>query len=122
MRWLCEGIRPEIRQYLIESDADAFPFSREQRSLVYQRAKQEVETVPFGTQQEVYKPEYVYFTHSLAPRHLGNFDFRVPVGGTACRRGYAMSLLTVSAVSCGSHSCTRSETRSAGQGCGSTCN
>src|SRR3546814_1556466 len=59
MRWLFEGIRPEIRQYLIESDADAFPFSREQRSLVYQRAKQEVETVPFGTQQDVYKPEYV---------------------------------------------------------------
>ena len=28
MRWLFEGIRPEIRQYLIESDADAFPFNR----------------------------------------------------------------------------------------------
>ena len=26
MRWLFEGIRPEIRQYLIESDADSFPF------------------------------------------------------------------------------------------------
>src|SRR3546814_19315997 len=102
MRWLFEGIRPEIRQYLIESDADAFPFSREQRSLVYQRAKQEVETVPFGTQQDVYKPEYVYFTHSLAPRHIGHFDFRVQVGGTACRRASAMSLLNVSAMSFGS--------------------
>ena len=39
MRWLFEGIRPEIRQYLIESDQDEQPFSREQRSLVYQRAK-----------------------------------------------------------------------------------
>src|SRR3546814_5836123 len=60
MRWLFEVIRPEIRQYLIESDADAFPFSHEQRSLVYQRAKQEVETVPFGTPPDVYKPENVY--------------------------------------------------------------
>lgn len=101
MRWLFEGIRPEIRQYLIESDADAFPFSREQRSLVYQRAKQEVETVPFGTQQDVYKPEYIYFTHSLAPRHAGSYDFRVPVGGEACRQPYAISLFNVSAMSFG---------------------
>lgn len=102
MRWLFEGIRPEIRQYLIESDADAFPFNREQRSLVYQRAKQEVQTVPFGTQQDVYRPEYVYFTHSLAPRHPAGFDFRVRVGGAACRQPYDISLFNVSAMSFGS--------------------
>jgi len=102
MRWLFEGIRPEIRQYLIESDADAFPFNREQRSLVYQRAKQAVQTVPFGTQQDVYKPEYIYFTHSLAPRHAESFDFRVPTGGKACRQPYAISLFNVSAMSFGS--------------------
>lgn len=101
MRWLFEGIRPEIRQYLIESDADAFPFNREQRSLVYQRAKQEVQTVPFGTQQDVYKAEYAYFTHSLAPRHPESFDFRVQVGGEACRQPYAISLFNVSAMSFG---------------------
>jgi hypothetical protein len=39
MRFIFEGIRPEIRQYLIESDRDEEPFSREQRSIVYQRAK-----------------------------------------------------------------------------------
>ena len=49
LRWLFEGIRPEIRQYLVESDLDAVPFSREKRSLVYQRAKDEVDSVPFGT-------------------------------------------------------------------------
>ncbi len=101
MRWLFEGIRPEIRQYLIESDADAFPFNREQRSLVYQRAKQAVQTVPFGTQQDVYRPEYIYFMHSLAPRHVASFDFRVRVGGDGCRQPYAISLFNVSAMSFG---------------------
>ena len=39
MRFLFEFIRPEMRQYFIESDSEATPFSRAQRSLVYQRAK-----------------------------------------------------------------------------------
>jgi len=65
MRWLFEGIRPEIRQYLIESDADAFPFNREQRSLVYQRAKNELETIPFGTQMDCYAPGYTFYSHSI---------------------------------------------------------
>jgi glutamate synthase domain-containing protein 2 len=37
LRFLLEFIRPEIRQYFIEDDRDAAPFSRQQRSLVYQR-------------------------------------------------------------------------------------
>ena len=37
IRWMAELVRPEIRQYLIEADEDAAPFSRSQRSLVYQR-------------------------------------------------------------------------------------
>ena len=41
LRFLLEFIRPEIRQYFIESDNEAAPFSRQQRSLVYQRAKGE---------------------------------------------------------------------------------
>src|SRR3546814_11565860 len=48
LRWLVEGIRPEIRPYVIESDADAFPFSRETPSLVCQRSEQEGESVPLG--------------------------------------------------------------------------
>ncbi|MEQ8332340.1 FMN-binding glutamate synthase family protein [Nisaea sp.] len=101
MRWLFEGIRPEIRQYLIESDADAYPFNREQRSLVYQRAKQEQETVPFGTQMDVYKAGYSYFTHSLAPIHLDRLNFRRRVGGPDCTQPYDISLLNVSGMSFG---------------------
>jgi glutamate synthase domain-containing protein 2 len=50
LRFLLELIRPEIRQYFIESDNVETPFSRQQRSLVYQRAKGDPDKRPFGTQ------------------------------------------------------------------------
>ena len=50
LRFLLEFIRPEIRQYFIESDNEETPFSRQQRSIVYQRAKGEPDKRPFGTQ------------------------------------------------------------------------
>src|SRR5690606_27770054 len=42
LRFLFESIRPELRQYFFEDDKDAQPFSRAQRSIVYQRAKQQL--------------------------------------------------------------------------------
>lgn len=102
MRWLFEGIRPEIRQYLIESDADAFPFNREQRSLVYQRAKNELQTIPFGTQQDVYAANYTFFSHSLVPKHVDPATLRVTVGGRDCKQPYSCSIFNVSAMSFGS--------------------
>lgn len=101
MRWLFEGIRPEIRQYLIESDADAFPFNREQRSLVYQRAKNELQTIPFGTQQDVYAPGYTFFSHSIRPEHVDPAALRVQIGGNTCRQPYSLSLFNISAMSFG---------------------
>ena len=53
LRFLMEYIRPEMRQYFIESDSEATPFSRSQRSLVYQRAKGDMDNRPFGTQLDV---------------------------------------------------------------------
>ena len=53
LRFLLEFIRPEIRQYFIEDDREAAPFSRQQRSLVYQRAKGDSDKRPFGTQLDV---------------------------------------------------------------------
>ncbi len=38
-RFLFEAIRPELRQYFFESNQDGRPFSRERRSMVYDRAK-----------------------------------------------------------------------------------
>jgi glutamate synthase domain-containing protein 2 len=101
MRFLFEGIRPEIRQYLIESDQDEEPFSREMRSLVYQRAKGAEDKRPFGTQQRVYDAGYAWLTHSIRPLQLTNSDFRVTIGGPDCRQPYAASLYNISAMSFG---------------------
>src|SRR5210317_2133757 len=65
MRFLFEGIRPEIRQYLIESDQDEEPFSRDARSLVYQRAKGMEDKRPFGSRMRVYDAGYAWVTHSV---------------------------------------------------------
>ena len=102
MRFLFEGIRPEIRQYLIESDADEEPFSREQRSLIYQRAKGVEASRPFGTRRRVYDAGYEWLTHSAVPTKLDNHDFRVRVGGPDCKHPYDISIFNISAMSFGS--------------------
>ncbi|MEM0948533.1 MAG: FMN-binding glutamate synthase family protein [Pseudomonadota bacterium] len=104
MRFLFEGIRPEIRQYLIESDQDEEPFSREARSLVYQRAKGQEDKRPFGTQQRIYDSGYMWLTHSITPRHVEATDLRVRVGGPDCTRPYDASIYNISAMSFGSMS------------------
>ncbi len=101
MRFIFEGIRPEIRQYLIESDRDEEPFSREQRSIVYQRAKGVEDKRPFGTQERIYDAGYAWLTHSIQPLHLESHDFRVLIGNAACRQPYAASLYNISAMSFG---------------------
>ena len=101
MRFLFEGMRPEIRQYLLESDQDEEPFSREERSLIYQRAKGQEDKRPFGTQQRVYDAGYQWITHSIVPKHITNHDFRVTVGGPDCKQPYEASIYNVSAMSYG---------------------
>ena len=82
MRFLFEYIRPEMRQYFIESDSEASPFSRAQRSLVYQRAKSEPDNRPFGTQLDVGAQGYEWVNHSMSPTKLPSHDFRVWIGGS----------------------------------------
>lgn len=96
-----ELIRPEIRQYLLESDSDAVPFSRAQRSLVYQRAKNVEDKRPFGTELDVYGSTYEWVNHSMRPVKVANTDFRVRIGGPACTQPYESSVLNISAMSFG---------------------
>ncbi|MEP5731342.1 MAG: FMN-binding glutamate synthase family protein [Sulfitobacter sp.] len=102
MRFFFEGIRPEIRQYLIESDQDEEPFSRDHRSLVYQRAKGQEDARPFGTRERVYDAGYAWVTHSVQPRHITDCDFRTTIGGPQCKQPYSASLYNISAMSFGS--------------------
>ena len=79
-RYFAEAIRPEISQYFIETETNGVPFNREQRSVVYQRAKNELDTVPFGTKLDVYATGYEWVNHSLRPIHLESGDMRVVLG------------------------------------------
>lgn len=101
-RYWLELIRPEISQYFIESNSDGVPFSREQRSVVYQRAKRALDTLPFGTQKNLYEVGYEWVSHSIVPAHVDANHLRVTVGGPDCKQPYSASLLNVSAMSFGS--------------------
>jgi glutamate synthase domain-containing protein 2 len=74
IRFMLESIRPEICQYMLEGDRDEEPFSREMRSLVYQRAKGQEDKRPFGTKEKVYESGYQWLTHSIQPHHIADCD------------------------------------------------
>jgi glutamate synthase domain-containing protein 2 len=100
IRYMLEFVRPEIRQYFIESDTEAAPFSRSQRSLVYQRAKGEPDKQPFGTQLNVHAEGYEWMNHSVAPTKLASHDFRITIGAERAQP-YSASVFNISAMSFG---------------------
>jgi glutamate synthase domain-containing protein 2 len=100
LRFLLEFIRPEMRQYFIEGDNEAAPFSRQQRSLVYQRAKGDADKRPFGTQMDVAAVGYEWINHSLQPTTIASHDFRVLIGAGRAQP-YNASLFNISAMSFG---------------------
>lgn len=104
MRWLMEALRPKLYQYFVESDTDGRPINRLERSVIYQRAKRELNTVPFGTQMDVYAEGYEWMTHSIAPQNFHELDHnpRVIIGNKDCTQPYSASILNVSAMSYGS--------------------
>lgn len=100
-RYLFESIRPEIQQYFVESDISGQPINREFRALVYQRAKRELDTRPFGTLFDVYRSGYEWINHSLAPMHVEDKHPRVMFGGPDCTKPYSASPMNISAMSFG---------------------
>ncbi|MBG6185848.1 FMN-binding glutamate synthase family protein [Flavobacterium sp. CAN_S2] len=101
-RYLFEMIAPEIQQYFIERSTDGKPFSRNERSLVYQRAKNIDSTTPFGTQLNLNDPHYEGIKHSIFPATVNEELPRVIIGGPDCTQPYSASLLNISAMSFGS--------------------
>lgn len=100
-RYFLESIGPEIRQYFIQSDTDERPFSREQRTIVYQRAKNVLDKRPFGSQLNMYDEGYEWMNHSLTPTRLDSNDFRILIG-KHCAKPYSASVFNISAMSFGS--------------------
>ena len=102
IRFLLETIRPEIRQYFLESEKDGMPFPRDKRAIVYQRAKRALDKRPFGTQFDVYENRFEWLHHSIAPKPASKEPFRIIVGGPDCKQPYSASVFNISAMSYGS--------------------
>lgn len=101
-RFLIEAVRPELRQYLFETDSEALPFSRTQRSLIYARAKNEPDQRPFGTILDTYSNGYEFIGHSIRPAPVANpTSFRINIGNDQCRKPYSGSVFNISAMSFG---------------------
>ncbi|WP_022949923.1 FMN-binding glutamate synthase family protein [Methylohalobius crimeensis] len=103
-RWLMEDLRPFVQQYFVESDTAGAPINRMFRSIVYQRAKNALETVPYGTRVDTSRVGYEWIGHSLAAVDVEEMacDLRIQVGGRDCRKPYLASILNISAMSFGS--------------------
>lgn len=100
-RYFAESIRPEIRQYFIENDLEGTPFSRQQRDIIYERAKDVEAVLPFGTEMDVYDEHYYHLKHSIAAKENTDVHYRTHVGGQACAQPYSASILNISAMSYG---------------------
>ena len=104
LRYVFESIRPEIMQYFVETDTEGRPLNRIFRTLVYQRAKKENDTTPFGTQMNVYRSGYEWMDHSMYAKTLDKnyVEPKVKIGNEDCKQPYNCSLLNISAMSFGS--------------------
>ncbi|MCG1035651.1 FMN-binding glutamate synthase family protein [Polaribacter sargassicola] len=103
LRWFFEEERDKIQQYFIEDNLNGTPINREKRSIVYQRSKLNKETVPFGTQHNLYAKGYEFVKHSLFPKnHHDVTGERVLFGSDKCTQKYNSSLINISAMSFGS--------------------
>lgn len=101
LRFLQEAIRPEWHQYFIESDTDGRPYNRDQRTIIYERAKNISGLQPFGTELDVYSEDYEWLNHSISPHPKSEDHFRLDVGGPDCTKPYSCSLVNISAMSFG---------------------
>lgn len=102
-RWIMESLRGPLHQYFIEPETGGSPTNRMFRSVVYQRSKQHLDTLPLGTKIDVYRIGYEWMDHSLSALKKSeiNKDLRVLIGGSDCVQPYDASLFNISAMSFG---------------------
>ena len=111
-RFIFEAIRPELRQYFWEADSDELPYSRNQRSMVYQRSKRILAARPFGSDENQYLEDFNWLNHSISPSKIEDDDFRITVGKG--NHSYDISILNISGTSFGSISPKAIQSFSAG--------
>jgi glutamate synthase domain-containing protein 2 len=101
VRFFFEFVRPMLRQYVVESDNEEVPFSHVQREVVKQRAKNQLDVRPFGSELDMYAERYEWVNHSIAPSVIPSHDFRIAIGGPQCAKAYSASVFNISAMSYG---------------------
>jgi glutamate synthase domain-containing protein 2 len=116
LRYLLESFGPELRQYIVTSNDEERPFSRDQRRWVYASSKREINTFGFGTDNEMEQVDtLVVFKQSpfpTPPPAKGEPgaapDYQLSAGkmlGAAHRRRHAFrpaSIVNISGMSYGS--------------------
>jgi glutamate synthase domain-containing protein 2 len=115
-RYMLEMIGPELRQYIVTSNDEERPFSRDQRSWVYASSKKQNNYFGFGTDNDLEQlPGHIIVKHNTFPHpdpHKGDaaYDelYRIPVAkvlGGWRKRAKAFrpeSVVSLSAMSFGS--------------------
>ena len=116
MRYVLESVGPELRQYIVTSNDEERPFSRDQRRWVYASAKRQINTFGFGTDNDLEAQDgLVVFRQSPFPVGAPERDapgaapdYALPAAkvlGAAHGRRHAFrpaSLVNISAMSYGS--------------------
>ncbi len=67
IRYILESIGPELRQYIVANNREELPFNRIERSWIYASAKNENNYKGFGTDRDIFKPNYIFINNSLLP-------------------------------------------------------
>jgi glutamate synthase (ferredoxin) len=111
-RYILEAVGPELRQYIVTSNNEELPFSRDQRSWVYASAKKQNNYTGFGTDNDQERsPNYLIIKHStLGKTEEGKHDETYPLpcakilgGHRERRRAFRpASVVNVSGMSFGS--------------------
>src|ERR687894_2225305 len=115
-RYWLEAIGPELRQYVVTSNDEERPFSRDQRRWVYASSKRQINTFGFGTDNDMEEIDsLVVFKQSPFPalppgegQPGAAPEYRIPAGkvlGGAHARRHAFrpaSIVNVSGMSYGS--------------------
>lgn len=128
-RYWLETVGPELRQYIVTSNNEERPFSRDQRSWVYASSKKENNYFGFGTDNDLEQsPNFLIIKHSTFPlpeKHKGEAGYdelhhlpcaKVMGGWRGRKKAFRpASIVSVSAMSFGSLSSNAVE--AINQGC-----
>ncbi|WP_010521894.1 FMN-binding glutamate synthase family protein [Aquimarina agarivorans] len=125
-RYMLESIGPELRQYIVANNREELPFNRIERGWIYASSKNENNYEGFGTDQDIYGPQYIFIKNAMFPykvkkKHANALDpYFLPcakVMGAYNKRKRPFrpaSIINVSAMSFGSLSAKAVETLNKG--------